>query len=575
MKPVGKDRHHLRLLALLVGAVLIMSACGSDDDDGDVSGETTTTQAAATTSDDGDDAADDAADDDATTDDDGEGATFVYAAAGVPETLDVWATYQGDPSRLQMYEWGSKLVYYDAADLADNGCSQLATTGNIRPGLAESWEVADDGTITFTLRQGVMSPAGNELTADDVVRSWNRAAEQSGVVRFLITNVSHFPETDPFEVVDDRTVQVNVDRPTALDVSLFTYPMFMVHDWTAIDAAAGADVDAWLIESTANYGPWVLESFTPGEEAVYTANPNYWDADRRGNIERLVVRNVTESSIRLQLVSTGEADYAERLSFQEYSELEGTSGVDVLNCISPNRDNLIMNTQVEQFADPQVRQAVSLAIDRDALVQGVYRGFATASTTGMSQVYLDDPSGLATFEYDPERARQLLADAGVSDLSFTITASPTRPGAHAESLAVQIQAFLSDVGVNASVDVVPGSTEFSDQFFAGEYEAMTYLEPPALADPYYSANLYNTTVSFQNTHQYDSPQYDDLTVQIEATPPGPDRQQLIRELSDLIIADTPMAYLVERSYSHAFASGASGYLNTPHGALLTFQMTKG
>jgi len=193
----------------------------------------------------------------------------------------------------------------------------------------------------------------------------------------------------------------------------------------------------------------------------------------------------------------------------------------------------------------------------------------------MSQVYLDDPSGLSTFEYDPEQAGQLLEDAGVSDLSFTITASPTRPGAHAESLAVQIQAFLSDVGVNASVDVVPGSTEFSDQFFAGEYEAMTYLEPPALADPYYSANLYNTTVSFQNTHQYNNPQYDDLTVQIETTEPGPDRQQLIRELSDLIIEDTPMVYLVERSYTHAFGSGVSGYLNTPHGALLTFQMTKG
>jgi len=575
MKPVSEERHHLRLLAMLVVAVLMMSACGSDGDD--TSGQTTTTQDDATTSDDsGDDAT--TSDDDGdgtTTSDDGEGATFVYAAAGVPETLDVWATYQGDPSRLQMYEWGSKLVYYDAAGLADNGCSQLATTANVRPGLAESWDVADDGTITFTLRQGVTSPAGNELTADDVVRSWNRAVEQSGVVRFLTANVSHFAETDPFEAVDDLTVQVNVDRPTALDISLFTYPMFMVHDWTAIDAGAGDSVDEWLIENTANYGPWVLETFTPGEEAVYTAHPNYWDADRRGNIERLVVRNVTESSIRLQLVSTGEADYAERLSFQEYSELQGTDGVDVLNCISPNRDNLILNTQFAPFADPQVRRAVSLAIDRDALVQGVYQGFATASTTGMSQVYLDDPSGLSTFEYDPEQAGQLLEDAGVSDLSFTITASPTRPGAHAESLAVQIQAFLSDVGVNASVDVVPGSTEFSDQFFAGEYEAMTYLEPPALADPYYSANLYNTTVSFQNTHQYNNPQYDDLTVQIETTEPGPDRQQLIRELSDLIIEDTPMVYLVERSYTHAFGSGVSGYLNTPHGALLTFQMTKG
>jgi peptide/nickel transport system substrate-binding protein len=561
----------LRLVVFVVVASMLAAACSSDDDNSgqDQTDGTTTTVAA-----DDDDATTTtaAADDDA--DASGE-VTFVYAAAGVPETLDVWSTYQGDPSRLQMYEWGSKLVYYDATSLAGAGCDALATTENVRPGLAESWEVADDGTITFTLREGVMSAAGNEMTADDAVRSWNRAREQSGVVRFLVDSVSHFAEENAFEVVDDRTVQVNVDRGTALDVSLFTYPMFMVHDWTAIDAAATGDtLDDWYVENTANYGPWVLESFTPGEEAVYTVNPNYWDEGRRGNIDRLIVRNVSESSIRSQLLATGEADYAERLSFQETADLQTTDGVDVLSCVSPNRDTLTLNTQFEPFADPDVRRAISLAINRDALVQGVYQGFAVASTTGMSPIYLEDTSGLSTFEYDPDQARQILEDKGITDLSFTITASPTRPGAHAESLAVQIQAFMSDVGINAQVVVVPGSTDFSDRFFAGEYEGVVYLEPPALADPYYSANLYNTTVSFQNTHMYDNPEYDSLTAQIEQTPPGADRQALIRELSDLIVQDVPMVYLVERSYGLAFANGVGGYLNTPHGAILAFQMTK-
>jgi len=473
-----------------------------------------------------------------------------------------------------MYEWGSKLVYYDATGLAGNGCEQLATTENIRGGLAESWAVAEDGTLTFTLREGVTSGAGNVMTADDVIKSWNRAVEKSGVVRFLANSVGKFKEEETFVKVDDQTVQVNVIRPTALDVSLFSYPMFAVLDWTEIEAQAGGDVDAWLTTNTANFGPWVLESFVPGEETVYEENPNYWDQDRRGNFDRMVIRNVSESSIRSQLISTGEVNYADRLSFQEYSELQSAENVEVYNCVSANRDMLMLNSSFEAFDDPEVRRAISLGINREALVEGIYLGFASPSTTGMGDVYLENSDGLLTLDYDPELARQILADKGLSDLSFTITASPTRPGAHAESIAIQIQAFMSDIGVTTDVNIVPGSTEFSDLFFAGEYESIVYLEPPALADPLYSAGLYNNSESFQNTHKYNSARYDELLSELEETSPGPERQDLIREISDLIVTDMPVVYLVERSNVVALGSDVSGFANTPHGSVLVFQLSK-
>jgi len=556
------DRRLHPWLAFVAVAMLVLAACGGGGDESSADGGT------------GDSGGDTSEPAEAPAD----GAEFVYTIAGVPETLDVWSNYQGDASRAQMYEWMSTLVQYDPEGLEDDGCAQLATTENVKPGLAESWDVADDGTLTFTLRQGVMSHAGNELTAEDVVWSLDRARELSPVVQFLMKDVSHFQESGAFEAVDDYTVQVNVDPGTALDVSLFTYPMLMVHDSSHIQEQAGDGDElgnAFLESNTANFGPWVLDSFQPGQEATYSAHPGYWDDESRGNISDLVIRNVAESSTRMQLIQTGEADYAERLSFQEYADLQESGGsVQVLSCVSPNRDSLILNTEFEPFAETDVRRAVSMAIDREALVQGVYLGFAEPSTTGMSRVYLADSSGLSTFEHDPEQAQSLFEEAGVTDLSFTITASPTRPGAHAESLAVQIQSMLSDVGVNAEVDVVPGATEFSDAFFAGEYEAMVYLEPPALGDPFYSANLYNTTASFQNTFGYSNTEYDQLAAQIEQTPPGDERQEFISQISDLIVDDVPMVYLVERSYNHAFAQGISGYMNTPHGSLLTYQLTK-
>jgi peptide/nickel transport system substrate-binding protein len=510
-----------------------------------------------------------------------EGATFIYAAAGVPETLDVTTTYQGDPSRVNMYEWGSTLVEYDADELAGAGCDELATAANVRPGLAESWEYNDDQTqLIFTLREGVVSPEGNEMTAEDVVWSLDRAKEQSPVVQFLISAVGNFADDNTYEALDERTVAVNLDIAGALDASLFTYPMFAVHDSTAaLENATDDDPWAteWMIDNVVTFGPWALESFDPGNEVIYTTNPNFWDEARRGNVDRLVIRNVDEASTRLQLVQTGEVDFAERLSFQEYETLQDAPSVEVLNCASPNRDMLMLNLgEDERFADPRVRQAISLAIDRDALVAGVYRGFATPTTNGLSEVYWDPAAGASKIEYDPDRARALLEEAGFADgLAFEMKVSPTRPGAHAESLAVQIQSMLDDVGVQASIDVVAGSTEFSDLFFEGRYEAILYLEPPALGDPYYSLNLYNTTVSFQNTHGYDNPRYDELTEQILRTEPGDERDEMMAEVSEIIVDDTPVVYLTERVYTLAFSDAISGYVNQPHGSVMAYEVTKG
>lgn len=577
MKHARRQPRALRAVAVAVAAALVLAACGGGSDDPPPADDGAADDAGDDAADDGDDAADDG--DDAAPP--AEGQTFIYAAAGVPETLDVTTTYQGDPSRVQMYEWGSTLVEYDADGLGDRGCTELATAANVRPGLATSWEYNDDQTqLIFTLREGVISPEGNEMTADDVVWSLNRAQEQSGVVRFLMTAIANFTETDTFEALDERTVAINLEQAGALDASIFTYPMTAVHDSTVAQANATDDdpwATEWMTTNVVLFGPWQLDSFDPGSEAVYTPNPNFWDADRRGNIDRLVIRNIDESSTRLQLVQTGEVDYAERLSFQEYETLEGVPSVDVLNCVSPNRDMLMLNIAGDdRFADPDVRQAVSLAINREALVAGVYRGFAIASTHGLSDIYWTPPADADQIEYDPDRARELLEGAGLGDgFSMTITASPTRPGAHAESLAVQIQGMLADVGIEAAIDVVPGSTEFSDLFFEGAYESILYLEPPALGDPFYSLALYNSTTSFQNTHGFDDARYDEVTELILRTEPGPERDELMAEASQLIVDLTPVVYLVERTYSLALNEAVSGYVNQPHGSVMVYELTKG
>ena len=508
-----------------------------------------------------------------------EPADWITAAAGVPTTLDYWTTYQGDPTRHQMYEMMSTLVEYDANDYEGAGCSQLATAADMRPGLAESWEYNADRTeLIYKLRQGVLSPLGNELTAEDVKWSFDRARTQSSVVRFLIFQNGNFRAEDPFEARDRYTFVVHLDNAGSLDVALMTWGQFTVLDTTEVRKHTTEEdpfANAWLIENHVNFGPWQLESFDPGNEVVWTPNENYWNAENRGNIARYTIRNVDEAATRVQLVQTGDVDYAERLSFEDYSNLISTGGAQVANCLSHQRDTLVLNLTNELFSDPRVRRAVSLAIDRDALVEGVYRGIATPTTNGLSEAYWTPGPNAAVVRTDVLRARSLLAEAGYPNgFAMEIVSSPSRPGAHAEALAIQIQAMLAEVGITVTVTNVPVASEFSDRFFAGEYDAILYLEPPAIGDPFYSLNLYNTTGGFQNTHKYSNARYDELTDFILRTADGPERAAAMAEVSSIIVEDVPMIYLVERNLAFAFSKAAGNYVHKPHGQIQAWEMIK-
>lgn len=558
-----------RFLALFMVLLLAAVGCGGDEEaDSDGTEAVDTDQDDAAAEDTAGEPTDDGADEAPAADGP---ATFVYAMAGVPDTLDHIPTYQGDATRRMMYELGSTLTRY-AADA--EGCETLQSVEGIEGDLAESWERDGDGNMVFTLREGVTSAEGNPLTSADVIWSLERARELSPVVNFLMSDVADFVDEGPWiEAVDDLTVKVNVNVPTALDHAVFTWGQTVVFDLATVEAnvdiADGEAVTAYLDANLPTFGPWVLDRFEPGTEVAFTPNEQYWDGENRGNVTELVLRNVGEASTRLQLVQTGEADLAGQLSFEQYESLQGGNGAEVLACASPNRDMILLNTAENQFGDVEVRRAISMAIDRETLAQSVYRGFAEPTTTGLSQIAYDFPDPSNQFEFDPEQAQQLLADAGAEGLQMQLRVSPTRPGAHAEAVAIQVQSMLQQVGVQTEIDLIAGAAEFSDAFFAGEYEAILYNEPPAIADPFYSLNLYNTTASFQNTHGFDDPEYDAVALEVQQTEPGEERQALMREASEIIVEQVPSVYFVERQYVYAWSDqvDVDSYRHAPHGEI--------
>jgi peptide/nickel transport system substrate-binding protein len=503
--------------------------------------------------------------------------TFVYAVPAVAQNVDP-GMWEGDPGRWTKWDQGSSLVTYDPSAVKGDGCNDLATIKDIKPELAESWELSPDRTYYTIKLRDATSASGNKLTSEDVRWSFERQKALSGVSRNMYFTQAKYAKEGTIEIVNDRTFRLRLDKPTSMDFPIHTIGPFTMGIYDSKEAKSHATesdpwATKWLASNTANYGPWKVERFDPGNEVVYVKNPNYWG--KRGNIDRLVIRGIPESSTRLQLLQAGQVDFVARLTFDEYNSLANAKGVKVEQCLSPNRDTLMMQLADKRFADPRVRKAVSYAIDRQTLAKTAYRGFATPSVTSLPVGY-NAPSSGETFRYDPARARKLLADAGFPNgFEATMMIHSSRPGPHAEQVAVQLQSQLAAVGLKWKIQVASSAAEFASRYQERKYETVLNLDPPAVADPLYTHVNYNASTAAQNTHGYSNKEYDALVEQLATVLGlGPARDEILKRIDKVVMDTMPMVYLVDRKYVHAYRANIEGVFNAPNGELYTVLLNK-
>lgn len=510
---------------------------------------------------------------------------LVKAMPAVPQQLDYLAKYEGEASAHIVAEQASTLLVYDASKLKGGGCQQTPNLQtNLRGNLAESWRVDTAGKfVEFKLRPGAKSPYGNELSADDVKWSLERAAKLSGAARFFLHTSSDFRKENMVEVVDPRTVRVHFNSPTIYDLGVFTHLQFQIVDSKTVLKNATADDPtggSWLAKTTADYGPWQIlpANFVPGVRATFTPNENYWNKAGRGNASTLVALSVPEPATRSQLLRSGEADFAALLPFQEYGNLMNDRNVRVTNCDGNIRDTILLNYQDEKLANPLVRQAISLAIDREAIVKGVFRGFGDPATTSIHKAF--GTEGLNHYaKMDVAKAKALLAQAGYPN-GFTVkfTVSPSRPGAHAEQEAIFVADSLKQIGVVFEIEMITSGTAFAERFQKGTYQAMLYTEQPAFGDPFYSLTILNHSASFQNSFKYKNEKYDALVNEGRALALGDTkrRREILVEISNLMAENPAQIYLVDTSIPLAMSPKLEGweYQALIHANMAAYQLRK-
>lgn len=340
---------------------------------------------------------------------------------------------------------------------------------NYKPGLAERWETSEDGlTWTFFLRQGVKFHNGQELTAEDV--------------KWTLDTILDPDTASPFRGDIDVIQEVVVKGDYELDIILahpFPNLLFNLSATAAGIAPKGAYDkygDDWGTTVVIGTGPYMLEEWVPGDRIVLAKNPDYnWGPEWMSNrgpalIDKVILRTIPEETARLMELKTGGVHIIRNIPPTLYEQIKDHEEITVVRGSATRLGYLAYATDKEPFNDVLVRRAINHAVDRDAIVQYVFRGLAQPTYGYLppaltSEYYAGSES--AGYKYDPVRAKELLAEAGYPDgFSATLSADNSTESAR---LAEVFQSQLEAVGIDVQINLMD-SASYSDYLREGRQE---------------------------------------------------------------------------------------------------------
>lgn len=499
--------------------------------------------------------------------------TLVMAWSVVPPQLDPMV-YTGNTVVYATDATLSGLLEYDYSKASDD---RVIATDELVPALAESFEANEDRTeFTFKLRKGVKSQYGNEMTADDVIWTFERfLAEPTSIQTGALMTPANVDLENAVEKIDDYTVKYNLSAPSSIGLSILAYPIMGILDSTELKKHA-TDEDPyaaeWLATNSAGFGPYKLDSLAPGEEIRLSVNENYWDG--APYFEDIVIRSVPDGGNRAQLLMSGEVDLISEPPIDQLEKIDDNSATVVNVQPDANRHNLNLSMKDPDLKKPEVRRAINMAINREAIVESVYQGYANPAWTPVPSAMMPDQEPM--IEYDPVQAEQLLADAGYPDgLELEISISSERPGPYAENIARLIQTDLAEIGVEVSIKNIPSPADFEEAVSKQSLQAYLYTDRPSQPDPGFSMFLYNASGSVLNKVGFANPEFDAVVFAALQLDLGPERDEVVEEAMQMLRDNQPIFSLVEMPDITGEAADLEGRIGIPSGGFPYANMKRG
>ena len=315
--------------------------------------------------------------------------------------------------------------------------------GTLRPALATAWRRPAATTWQFTLRQDVRWHDGARFTSVDAKYSLDRTYDASVKAARLRPC---FRTIDRVEAPDPETLLVHTKRPDSSIPAKLAFCGAMV-PWTYIDRVGFTVFN----ERPVGTGPLRFVSWTPGDRFVAAANPDYWDG--RLDVDRVVFRPLTAPGARVEALLRGEADLITHLPPDLAGRVASHPSTRVVGALYAGLYVLAVNAWVSPLNDPIVRQALSLAIDREAIIKDIWRGRGLLPNGPIPKGDDHHDSSLPRLSYDPGRARERLRRAGYRDEPvFIETTDGYMPGDKA--MTGLVAEMWEDVGVKVVVEVI-------------------------------------------------------------------------------------------------------------------------
>lgn len=327
--------------------------------------------------------------------------------------------------------------------------------GEYEPSLCEEYEISDDGTVyTFHLRDDVKFHDGSQMTADDVVFSINRTIEKGWAADMTAA-------IEKVEKTDDYTVVLTLSRPFGGMIGSLASPYFSIMSKAYLEEN-GDDI---VERQPMGTGAYKFVEWVSGDHITLEANEDYFKGAPA--IKTVTFKPITDKNTGLVALQTGETDAFLNVNYSDIPTVEEDENLSFYSTELASVLSLNMNVEVEPLNDVKVRQAINYAINKENIIQGALENQGTEANSSISPTcdgYSEDVTG---YEYDPEKAKELLAEAGYDSLDFTIK---IKENSKVQKVAQVIQSDLKEANINVEIEILEAGAYSTDVYSNGDYE---------------------------------------------------------------------------------------------------------
>lgn len=399
------------------------------------------------------------------------------------------------------------------------------------PDIAESWTQPDDVTYVFNIRPGVLFHSGREVTAEDVVFSYQRALDigERGRGALELSDVESFEATGPMEFT------VRLSQPSAVFLPSTAHWALSIFDQDSVDTADTQPVGT---------GPYTFVEWIPDDHVTYQKNPDYWNQEALANWPDRVVSNpIPEALTRIANLQQGQIDLAANIPAQFVSQLEGDENVHLLRQpFTASYWTINFNVTKPPFDNVQLRQAVARAIDKETIHQNAFFGVGEVGCSLIPSTHWAYDPELECAPRDVEAARALLEEAGYAD-GLQITFKFGGNSADIEPpMAEIVRENLAEIGIELELQRMEPSLWLQEVWLDKDYEmtAAWYTREP---DPDGLMQSVLREGGGNNVMGYVNPRVEELFDEGKATLDRDARREIYTEIMAIMLEDMPLVKL--------------------------------